>query len=190
MPINDNDTRKEYFHTKNVSKINIRVNSKEKAVLEARMKKEGWENLSGFVKYCLFGDNPEYKYKKLLKEDNQEQMAIVLNAMVHDLIVNLNYYRFRYERDMRQLYREEGVDLRAWVKATYEPHIKAIQLLTDTYASLRQIADHFNIEISSTHLTIAPENSEHPTKEEQDRIAQELYEKGLLEIGKWDFTQH
>lgn len=189
MPITDKEKRKKYYRAKRCQSVKLHLNTKERTILQTRMNKEGWENTSGFIKYCLFGDDPDYKYKKLLEENNPEQMSIVLNTMVHDIMISLNYFQFRYEKDMRQLYREEGVDLRAWVKATYEPHVQTIQLLSDVYGSLRQIADHFGIEIRGVQLNPLPEDFDYSNKENLDKIAQELYDKGLLEIGKWDFTQ-
>ena len=37
------------------------------SLLEIAMKNEEWENVSGFIKYKLFGWNPQYKIEKIIK---------------------------------------------------------------------------------------------------------------------------
>lgn len=77
--IKDKESRKEYFKAKNKSQlVQFRLNETEQRLLQASMKREGWENISGYIRYQLFGMNPQKKYKKLIQQATEEELGVIL----------------------------------------------------------------------------------------------------------------
>lgn len=112
MPIKDTKQKKEYFKSKDQMSVRIRLNSEEQSVLNSMMKEEGWENKSGYIKYILFGDDPNIRYNKIVKKKDPNEILMICAMMLRELNMYLNYIRYRYEKDMNQLYLEQGVDIK------------------------------------------------------------------------------
>ena len=177
MTSDERENKKQYHRAKDRSVIKIRINTKERIVLDDQMKKDEWENVSGFIKYKLFGDDLDTAYKKIVKEASPEDLVSLCRKELRDLNVFLIYIRFRYEKDMKQLYREEGVDIKKWIKATEKWHQNSVALLKDVYTSFREIANHLGIDIS--HESLAPNEEEHDYSDTQanDETARKIYEQ-------------
>lgn len=176
MSIRDAENKKQYFNAKNKNRVSLKFSPKEMIVLEDMMKKEEWENTSGFIKYKIFGDDPDFLYKKIITKGKPEDLVDLCRKELRSLNIFLMYIRFRYEKDMAQLYREEGVDMKKWIGSTLKWNNLAIDLLKDVYTSFREIASHLGIEIS--HESLAPQEEEHEYSdtEANDKAARALYE--------------
>lgn len=137
--IKDEETLKNYHKIRDKGVIKLRLNAREKALLESTMRTEEWENISGFIKYKLFGWNPEEKLKNRLKKGDKETILSVLKNELEELNKNFAYIRFRYDKDMAVLYKEEVLVARQWAKATNENHIKLLQKIEDIEDAYRII---------------------------------------------------
>ena len=177
MGITNAENRRHYNSVKNKNYVGIKLTTKERIVLDDQMKKDEWENVSGFIKYKLFGDDLDTAYKKIVKEASPEDLVSLCRKELRDLNVFLIYIRFRYEKDMKQLYREEGVDIKKWIKATEKWHQSSVALLKDVYTSFKEIANHLGIDIS--HESLAPSEEEHDYSDTQanDETARKIYEQ-------------
>lgn len=160
---------------KNRRPIQIRMNSQERSLLEDAMSKEDWENVSGFIKYKLFGYEPEERFKKMIESGDKQTIVIALKNSVLDLADKAAWYKYRYDRDMNQLYREEGVDLKAWIKATNTWHRKFAEDIKEHFSMLRKIAEILNLDeyfdLPSKHMNIDLETA---SKEEMDALAEQM----------------
>ena len=162
----------------------ISFNAEERALLDSAMQKDGWENISGFVKYKLFGWEPHEKVKKLIKKKNPDDILILLYNELKALNQKLEFINFRYNKDMNQLWREEGVDAKKWKDATNRAFKLANREIKDVYNSCFQIARELGIEIS--HQSLAPEKGkpEIVNKEELDKKAKEINEQFQINISQ------
>jgi len=189
MPIKDAKQKKEYYKSKDRMSVRVRLNSEELSVLNTMMAEHGWENTSGFIKSILFGDDPEMRYDKIVKKKDPNEILMICAMTLRELNMYLNYIRCRYEKDMNQLYREEGVDIKKWIKSTNDPHVKTIQIVADVYAAFKEIANELGIEIPSVHLGPKGEYDVNMSKEELDKISEELYNQGKMPITRTDWSQ-
>lgn len=113
------------------------------------MKEEGWENKSGFIKYILFGDDPEMRYDKIVKKKDPNEILMICATQLRELNIFLKNIQFQYEKDMNQIYQEESVNIKKWIKSTNDPHVKTIQRINDTYDVFRKIAKCIGVEIDT-----------------------------------------
>lgn len=177
----DKEDKKEYFKMKDRNVIRIRMNAKERSLLETAMRAEGWEIVSGFIKYKLFGLNSERKVREMIKKKSTEELVILLRNTVLDLTDNFIYFRFRYDKDMRQLYREEGVDLKKWTGATNRWHSEIAKRTEEALTTIRLIARELGIkeyfDLPSSKMDINPDTA---SKEELDRLADQLRKERIM----------
>lgn len=78
----------------------IRLSAKELTVIQAMMKDEDWTNVSGFIKYKVFGFTPETAYKKLLDSGKPEDFINVLTNQLDTLNRNIDYINFRFDQEL------------------------------------------------------------------------------------------
>ena len=149
MPIKDTKQKKEYFKSKDQMSVRIRLNSEEQSVLNSMMKEEGWENKSGYIKYILFGDDPEIRYDKIVKKKDPNELLKICAIQLRELNIFLKNIQFRYEKDMNRLNLEESVDINKWIKSTNAPHVKTIRKINNTYDIFRKIAKCIGLEIDT-----------------------------------------
>ena len=169
------DCKKAYFQEANKNIFKCRMSAQERTLLQDMMAKEGWSNMSAFVRYKLFGFDTEKKINNLIESGDREAIGRLLRNQVMDLANAYVYLRYRYEKDMAQLYREPGVKLEDWVKATNHWHNAFIGKINDTFTLIRKIAlklglDEFFIDDSeSTRIDL-----DHATKKELDALAEQM----------------
>ena len=144
------------------------------------MKEEGWENVTHYIKYVLFGSNREKKVDKLIESKDPETIGILLRQEVMQLANCYVYYRYRYDKDMRQLYQEEGVELKDWTAATNKWHIALLKKLEDTFTIIRKIAVKLGLEdfflADSDNVEIDLETA---SKEELDALAAQIMKENI-----------
>lgn len=141
------EIKKAYHRQRDKSVIKIRVNAAEKTLLDIAMKDEDWENVSGFIKYRLFGFEPDEAVRKIIKEKDKGKTEILLYNELKELNANLAFFKFRYDKDMRQLFREEGVNVEAWIKATRRTFLMAERSMKDILTYCKEIAQELKIDI-------------------------------------------
>lgn len=171
----DTEDKKNYFQIVDRKVAKIRLNVEEMTLLQTAMRKENWQNTSGFIKYKLFGIDPERKIDELIKRKETAELAILLRNEIMALTDNFVYFRYRYDKDMNQLYREEGVNLQDWITATNRWHQEMSSRIQEVLTLCRKIADELGLEeyfdLPSAKMNIDTKNA---TKEELDALAEQL----------------
>lgn len=94
--------RQIFAESKN-SPIMLRFNNKERALLETMMKEEEWENMSGFIKYKLFGDKVDKAYEKKIGDLKKEDIMTAMKYLIDTLNTNIGYMNFRFTYELEQL---------------------------------------------------------------------------------------
>lgn len=180
------ENKKNYFKDAAKKGIFIRVTPEEKTLLLEQMKAEGWTNITGYIKYKLFGLDPEDKLDKIIETRDAEAIGRLLFNQMLDYT---NYYRYvcyRYDKDMAQLYREEGVDLDQWRKVTNRWHMTLIKKTEDMLGGIVRISQSIGLneffELPSDKMEIDLENT---TKEEMDALAAQI-QKEQTALGRPD----
>ena len=133
------------------------------------------DNISAFIRYKLFGIDPERKIDELIKRKKTAELVILLRNEIMALTDNFVYFRYRYDKDMNQLYREEGVNLQNWITATNHWHQEMSGRVQEVLTLCRKIADELGLEeyfdLPSAKMNIDTKNA---TKEELDALAEQL----------------
>ncbi len=180
------EIRKQYMKTVNKNRAIIRMSPEEKTLLQEEMRQNGWDNLSGFIKYKLFGLDPDRKIESLIKSGNPDSIALLLRIQRMDLTSQYIYIRYRYDRDMNQLYREEGVNLKEWTKATNKWHSALVKATNESFALLRKVAVQLGLNdflvAESDDMSIDLDNA---TKEELDALAAQIHKENTA-LGRPD----
>lgn len=170
---------------KDKNRIVVRLNLYEQTLLQSEMRKEGIENTSGFVKYRLFGLEPEERVMKLVREGDKDDIATLLKNGVLDLADNFIYIKDRYEKDMRQLYLEEGVDLELWTSTTNKWISKYTKRVEELLGLIKVIAKTIGVDVY-THLPSDDmQIGDCPTQEEIDALSNQL-RKERIAMGRTD----
>lgn len=177
--ITDEQVRKEYMKMRNKSLIKIRFTPKEKTLLETMMRKEGWGNVSGFIRYKLFGFDPDEKIKLLIDEKDADGIAALLKNCALSLADLYMYVIYRYDKDMAQLYREEGVDLKAWAGKTNKWHSELVKQTEEYLKLMRRVAEALGLESYAKRSPSAPIDYENVTKEELDAEAERMRRESI-----------
>ena len=169
------EERKEYQKQADKLRISFRLGPKERTILDAEMKKEGWVSRSNFIRYKLFGSDIDERLEAIIKEKDPVTVENALRNTLLALTNQIQFFRWRYERDMRQLYKEEGVDLRKWINATNDAHNAVLEKLNDAFTVIKIVAR----ELGFKNFFIAPSNNvtidfEHVTDEELDALAEQI----------------
>lgn len=142
----DKENKKKYQKKMDASRICLRLNARERSVLENKMREEGWENMSGYIRYKLFGIEPDKEIKMLIRSKDPWAIANLLRNEVFELTEQYLYVVFRYNKDMAQLYREEGVDVKEWAKATNEWHAALTRRTEQALGLISDIAKALGLE--------------------------------------------
>ena len=172
---------------RNKGAVPIRFNPKERTLLQEAMINEDWDNLSGFIKSKLFGVDCEKKVDDLVASRESESIGrLLLNATL-DLAGQIEYLNYRYNRDMQQLWREEGTDWKKWAKATKQWHNNMLEKTEEALTLIRRVCEILNIQeyfhLPSDTMNIDPDNA---TKEEMDALAAQL-QKERIAMGHIQF---
>lgn len=185
--IRDPEDRKLNQDMRNKSVINIRFSAEELALLQNMMAKDGWSNTSGFIKSVLFNDNPDKRIKETIKRGEPSEIGNLLRNVSMDIANHFMYFHARYDKDMRQLYREEGTDLNKWIAKTNKWHSEMTKHLQKYLGLVADIADALGLDsytdLPSTHMEIDPETA---TKEEMDALAEQLLRERIAMGGDPD----
>lgn len=168
--------RQAYLQLANQNIVRVRMNATERAILHVQMSADGWTNMSAFIRFKLFGLDPDRKVDALIKTKSPDSIALLLRDQLMELTSQYIYIRSRYDRDMSQLYREEGVDLKRWSKATNKWHAALVKATNASFALLRKVAAQLGLDdflvAESDDISIDPDTA---TKEELDALAEQIH---------------
>lgn len=181
----DEDDMSSYHKMKNKLSINLRLKAEEKSLLESMMRKEGWENVSGFIRDRLFGQDVEKRVDRMIHERNTDDLVTLLKNGVLQVAEYFLYYYGRYEKDMRQLWKEPGVDMKAWTSATNHWHTKITNRVEEMLRLCRKIAAELGLmeyfELPSDKMDVDWD----ATPDELDKVANQL-RKERVAMGRLD----
>ena len=185
-PSFDEDDKKQYHKMMNKRIVQFRITLEEKILLDDMIWKEGWQNVSAFVRYKLFGTDTEDKVADLIKSKDTDSIVIILKNAVLQLVDYYDYFMGRYRKDMNQLYKEEGVNMKKWADATNLWHTKMTQELQESLKLIRRIANELKLD----EYFIMPSDSmkvdlDNPTTEEMEKMAEQL-RKERLAMGRFE----
>ena len=169
------ENKNAYLEQENKKRVSVRVNARERSVIEDMMRSEGWINMSAFIKHKIFGYDSEKKIDEIIDSGEPDRIGRLLRNEMMDLANSYIYFRYRYEKDMNQLYTEPGVNLKDWINATNQWHTAFIEKTNDSFILMRKIAfklgldDFFINDSDSMRLDL-----EHATKKELDKLAEQM----------------
>lgn len=183
---NQKADRKAYSKLTNQNIVRVRMSAKERALLRVQMSAEGWTNMSAFIRHQLFGLNPDRKIDALIKTRSPDSIALLLRYQLMELTSQYIYIRSRYDRDMSQLYKEEGVDLKEWTKVTNKWHAALVKATNASFLLLRKVAVQLGLNdflvTESDDMSIDLDNA---TKEELDALAAQIHKENTA-LGRPD----
>ena len=111
MDKEDKEIYSAYHTMQNKSKISIKLTADERALLDVWMHDEGWDNLSGFIKYRLFGmDKTARKRNAIVKERNAKSVAIILQHHLADLVNQYRFWRFACQKEIEKYSENTSAD--------------------------------------------------------------------------------
>ena len=174
------EERKEYQKQADKLRISIRLSPKERTILEAKMKKDGWVSRSNYIRHKLFGMDLNRRFKKAIQTKDPEIIENALRNTLLSLTNQISFFHWRYERDMRQLYREEGVDLRKWISATNDAHNDVLEKLDEALSVIRIITTELGFQelfAPSDNTTV---DFDEVTDAELDALAEQMMEEDRL----------
>ena len=176
----DKEDKKNYYKMVNKKVVQLRMSANEMALLQSMMHKIGAENISAFIRYKLFGLDPDRKVNELIKQKNTDDLVILLRNQIMDLTEYFIYYYGRYEKDMKQLYREEGVDIEKWKTATNRWHGEVAERISEVLKICRKIAkelklnEYFNMPSGNMEIDL-----DNPSIEQENNIAVQLQKERI-----------
>ena len=132
----------DYHKMHNRSKISIKLSPEERALLDVWRHEDGWENVSGFIKYRLFGyDKTPAKLRAALRKNDNESTKTALIPVIESLI---NYYRFVITACEKEIDRYADInesDVHERLKAVRRWMEKLCKRTLDVFCVLANIAN-------------------------------------------------
>ena len=158
----------------------IRHTPIEMTIIQLEMKRDGWTNVSGFLKYKLFGlDYRKGTDENVASKDSEAVGRLLLDAAL-ELADQVEFLIYRYNRDLQQLFREEGTDWKKWEKNTSQLHKNVLLKIEEALTLLRRVCQVLEIneyfDMPSDHMNINPETA---SKEEMDALAAQLQKERI-----------
>ena len=93
----------EYHRMANKNKISIKLNPEERALIEIGMIENGWDNLSGYIKYKLFGWELSSKRNAKISEKKTLAIPVILNSLLLDLIEHIRYFTTAFDKEIKAI---------------------------------------------------------------------------------------
>ncbi len=174
------EERKEYQKQADKQRISFRLGPKERTILEAKMKEGGWVSRNNYIRHRLFGMDINRRFKKAIQTKDSETIENALCNTLLSLTNQISFFHWRYERDMRQLYKEEGVDLRKWISATNDAHNDVLEKLDEALSVIRSITTELGFQdlfAPSNNVTV---DFDEVTDAELDAIAEQIMKEDRL----------
>lgn len=93
----------EYHRMANKNKISIKLNPEERALIEIGMIENGWENLSSYIKYKLFGWELSSKRNAIISEKKTLAIPVILNSLLLDLLEHIRYFTTAFDKEIEAI---------------------------------------------------------------------------------------
>ena len=95
----------EDYHTmSNKRKISIKLNPDERALLQLDMSQEGWSNVSGYIKYRLFGfDKTNAKKNALILKKDKDGIVTLLNNYLKSFVDYTGFAITAFKKELAKL---------------------------------------------------------------------------------------
>lgn len=105
VSLRDEESKKIFQSLMNANTIRIRLNMEERVLLSAALKKEDWNNISGYIKYKLFGDDIRRNYKVQISGDklSVDDKIELLKTFEETLITQMELYTLLFRKGIEQL---------------------------------------------------------------------------------------
>lgn len=178
--MDDEDKKKYYKMTDKAKRVVVRLSPDERTLLETMMRSEEWENVSGFIKSKLFGRDPEKKVEQLINRKDTDELVILLRNYIFELTDQLCYFKERYEKDMAQLWQEEGVDVEEWMRKTNRWYSEAAKASQETLTICRKVAKALRLdgyfEMPSDKMV---KDLKKATKQEKDNLSKQIFKERI-----------
>lgn len=172
--------RRAYLHMANKSLVNIRLTSEQSKILQQDMQTDGWTNMSAFIRYRLFGLDPDRKLDELIRAKDPEFIALLLRGYVDELANRFEYVIFCYDQDMSRLYQKESVDEKEWADVTNKWMSALVRTVSKTLVKLKRVALLLGLENAPTKesdsLNIDLDNA---SQKELDAMAERLFKNDI-----------
>lgn len=167
--IKDDNLRKEYYRQANKKRVDIRFAPEELAVLESKMKSEGWENKGRYIKRKLFGKDFDAKLKDMIRKGNPWDLE---NLMIHEARAMAEAYdRFSKEffKSNDKMYRELKIEKITLDKFSYKisrAFWKLHRQTEERFKVMREIAEVLKIDSYFRELGKEYTGNENPNSDE------------------------
>ena len=95
---------KDYHAMSNKRKISIKFNPDERALLELDMSQEGWSNVSGYIKYRLFGfDKTNQKKNNLIQKKDHDAIITFLYNYLKSFVDYTGFAITAFKKELAKL---------------------------------------------------------------------------------------
>jgi len=174
------ENKQQYLKGANHNIRTIRFTPNELAIIEVKMRAEGWTNFSGYIKFKLFGFGTQKGVNAIVQTKSAESIGTLLKHHVMHLANCFVYYRYRYDKDMRQLYQEEGVNIKDWASVTNKWHVALLKKLEEIFLLIRKIAlklgleNYFISETDAMHIDL-----DKASPEQLDALAEQIMKENI-----------
>lgn len=174
--------------------VHFRLNSQEASLLERMMKEVGFINISGFIKYKLFGVNPEGPYKRMLRSGDRNDIEIVMKNLIEEMNSTIGYLNYKLDFELRRIEKESsGMDektarrLTAKIVECKEAVLKKTDaIFTDCQEILKYIKIHVEREKIDSIRFATDEEIEKASKDWNDTTSPEAIEAARRILEKVD----
>ena len=154
----------------------------ERAMLERKMEEEGWTNMAAYIRYVLLGLDVDEGIESIIRSKDSDAIGRIMYHVVQDLTNRYEYYHYRYEKDMHQLYQEEGVNIKDWASVTNKWHVSMLIKLIQAYKLLTKIALELGLDNLFVEESSIPDiDMEAATPEELDAIARQIMDEQIAQ---------
>ena len=146
----DKEVYTAYHNMHNKSKISIKLTADERAILDVWMHEAGWENLSGFIKYRLFGmDKTTRKRNAIVRKGDAESVSMILLHHLADLVNQFRFWGFAYKAEINKDSGNTDPDISMRLKTLYKKmEIMADRMMGTLYVLLA-IAIELKIDVEA-----------------------------------------
>jgi len=174
------DPKTIYTYLVNKHRIDLSISRREAEMLAYLMTKDGWTNVSGFVKSKLF-EEAGFTYEKVLKEAAPKDIASIAAGIMQNLSDRMAYFEACMDEIMAYYKNCEPVNLATTIRLQ--------EKLDDIKANTQEASDEFNLIM---HLTgygkKAPQAQEIPAEKQAARTPKTEAAAGPAESGPGKHT--
>lgn len=167
--IKDDNLRKEYFQHANKRRVIIRFSPEEWSSLESRMKSEGWDNKSRYIKRKLFGKDFDTKFKDLIKKGDPWDLENLLIQEARAMAEAYDRFSKEFFKNNDKMYRElkmEKITLDKFSYKTSRAFWKLHRQTEERFKVMRELAEVLKVDSYFKDLGKEYTGNENPESQE------------------------